>query len=125
MLQVRLAHKKEKVSGSADLERCVPSVPSLIAVAHPRCHCRRQLDVKWFDTWVKAWSKPYLTPAGLHELWRAIPHDQKERFEPLRDEMRTAFAREEDMDAQARAPATHALCGCGSHCIRARSPPSR
>ena len=40
---------------------------------------------------------------GCRDLWRAIPPEQKERFESLRDEMREQFAREEDMDAQVEA----------------------
>ena len=68
-----------------------------------KARAKERLDVSWFVSWLKGWGRPYLTPAALKELWRAIPREQKGRWESLADEMREQFAREEDMDAQVEA----------------------
>ena len=64
---------------------------------------KMEFNDAWFTAWLRGWAKPYLTPSALGVLWRAVPPEQKEYYEALRDSMREAFAEEEAMDAKVEA----------------------
>eukprot|EP00965_Chrysotila_dentata_P133737 4423340-Pleurochrysis_carterae.AAC.3 len=69
----------------------------------PRLFPCAGLDVAWFGVWLKEWGKPYLNPVGFQSLWRAMPAEQREVFESMREASHDVFASEEDMHAKVEA----------------------